>query len=57
MAASLAGLETLEYFPWDDVVIHQPLADMDREGGSTCGDGNWIPCLHLKSIQCLFQHK
>jgi poly(ADP-ribose) glycohydrolase len=25
MAASLAGLESLEYFPWDDGVIHQLL--------------------------------
>ena len=25
IAASLAGLEALEYFPWDDLILHQHL--------------------------------
>lgn len=25
IAASLAGLEALEYFPWDDLILHQLL--------------------------------
>lgn len=32
IAASLAGLEALEYFPWDDLILHQLLVFFEKKG-------------------------
>lgn len=52
MAASLAGLETLEYFPWDDMVIHQLLGDI-WDGIGQHVRSNDVMLRYVKRILCL----